>query len=63
MHKPRMYKTLPYQTDAQFNIYKMYRDKRPSNFSEPHHPFYLAAVTHVHAPAADERWLVIFGDD
>lgn len=58
MHKPRMYKNPSIPDRCPVNIYKMYRDKRPSNFSEPHHPFYLAAVTHVHAPAADERWFL-----
>ena len=33
-------------------------NKRPSDFCNPDHPFYLAPVTYVHAPGPNEQWFL-----
>ena len=37
------------------NIYTIYTEKRPTNYSEPEQPFYIAATT-VHHPSPRELW-------
>lgn len=56
--KPRMNQNPSILDRCPVHIYKTYQDKRPGDFSDPSHPFYLATVTNVHAPAPDQRWFL-----
>ncbi|XP_021352214.1 zinc finger MYM-type protein 2-like [Mizuhopecten yessoensis] len=56
--QPRMYETPNNKERCPVTAYKQYSDKRPSNFSAPQHPFYLATITHVNNPTLDDRWFI-----
>jgi hypothetical protein len=36
-------------------VYKLYAEKRPMNYSEPDHPFYIATTT-IHLTASRDTW-------
>ncbi|KAJ8306414.1 hypothetical protein KUTeg_016959 [Tegillarca granosa] len=46
--QPRMYELSEKRERCPVTTYKIYADKRPSNFSQPEHSFYLVVVTHTH---------------
>lgn len=43
---------------ASYNAYKATKCKRPTNFSESHHPFYLATVTNTYTPGQGDQWFL-----
>ena len=55
--KPRMYATaVPGRCPIE--CYKFYADRRPADFCNPDHPFYLAIVTNKREPQLNEQWFL-----
>ena len=53
--KPRLWANIKNPDQCPVKIYKIYAEKRPTNFSSPEHPFYIAA-TAVHQPSPRDIW-------
>lgn len=56
--QPRMYELPENRERCPVTTYKIYADERPSNFSQPEHPLFLAVVTHKRTPSQYEQWFL-----
>jgi len=57
--KPRMYATPNNPDKCPVALYNAYQAKRPTKFSESHHPFYLATVTNTSTPGQGDQWFCV----
>jgi len=53
--KPKLWANVNNPDRCPIRIYKLYAEKRPTGFSEPSSPFYVAATT-IHHPSPQETW-------
>ena len=53
--KPKLWANLENPERCPVQIYKIYAKKRPSGYSLPHHPFYIASTTKP-LPSLEETW-------
>lgn len=53
--KPKLWANLRDPERCPLNIYKTYAQRRPTGYSEPDHPFYVASTT-VPLPSPQETW-------
>lgn len=53
--KPKLWANLDNPERCPVNIYKIYARKRPTGYSQPNHPFYIASTTK-HSPSPNETW-------
>lgn len=55
---PRMYASPNFPDRCPVELYKLYNDKRPTDYCNPTDPFYIATVTHTKTPGPNQRWFL-----